>query len=240
MNVPVAPVVIGSCVAFLGLSQSLNRKPILKYLKDPNKRNVWVWRNTFCSLVHSCVSAAWTVFCYRDEPKLLGDMVNTTSVLSLMLTSFSTGYFWYDFIDVVLNDGFRQVFVLTHHTAVLTAFTLSLVNGKYLGFAVCALIMEFNSIFLHIRRLMNLMKNRSFLYSVNGVFLLLTMLFCRICLSCWMLRWLLQHKDILQYSHYVVGLIGMIVMTVTNVGLMYRLWMSDFHRKSSVLSDMKK
>lgn len=125
---------------------------------------------------------------------------------------------------------------------VITAFSLALFNTKYMGFAVCALVMEFNSIFLHIRRLMKLVNHTSNWYSINGVFLLLTMLFCRICLSCWMVRWLLQNRDILQYSHYAVGLVGMVIMTVTNVGLMYRLWMSDFHRKSinNKVSDMKK
>ena len=125
---------------------------------------------------------------------------------------------------------------------VITAFLLGLFNNKYMGFAVCALIMEFNSIFLHIRRLMKLVNHTSRCYSVNGVFLLLTMLFCRICLSCWMVRWLLQNKDSIKYAHYVVGLVGMVIMTVTNVGLMYRLWMSDFHKSinKKVLGDIKK
>jgi len=126
---------------------------------------------------------------------------------------------------------------------VLTAFSLSLSNSKYMGFAVCALLMEFNSIFLHIRRLMKLVNYSSRWYSVNGVFLLVTMLFFRICLSCWMVRWLLQNRESLRDLHYTVGLVGMIIMTITNVGLMYRLWMSDFHQKSfntKVLSEMKK
>lgn len=125
---------------------------------------------------------------------------------------------------------------------VLVAFSIGLYNTKYMGFAVCALVMEFNSIFLHIRRLMKLVNHTSQWYSVNGVFLLLTMLFCRICLSCWMVRWLLQNKDSLKHAHYAVGLIGMVIMTVTNVGLMYRLWMSDFHKKSikQKMVDIKK
>jgi len=243
MNFPIAPIVFSSCGSFLGLAYLLKKKSFPKYLKDPGRRNAWLWRNTFCSLIHSCASAMWTFFCYYDEPKLLGDMVNTTTNLSIQLLSFSTGYFMYDFLDVVLNDGFRQVFILTHHTAVITAFSLALTNERYMGFGVCALIMEFNSIFLHIRRLMKLVNHSSGWKSINGVFLLLTMLFCRICLSCWMVRWLLQNRDLLQYSHYVVGLVGMVIMTVTNVGLMYRLWMSDFHKKSinkKVLSEIKK
>jgi len=30
----------------------------------------------------------------------------------------------YDFIDVVMNDGVRQIFILTHHAAVSTISSL--------------------------------------------------------------------------------------------------------------------
>lgn len=221
-----------SCIGFLLISRFLKHFNLISYLNISNKRQAWLWRNTFCSLVHSTLSSVWTLVCYFDEPNLLHDMINTSSHIALSLIMFSTGYFIYDYIDVLLHDKFRQWELLCHHTAVLVAFTIAITNNKYIGFAVCALLMEFNSIFLHIRRLMRMSQfEESNLYSVNCVFLMLTMVFLRFCTSAWMMRWLLRNNDLIPRIPYIVGLIGMSIIIVTNIGLMYRLCVSDLGKK---------
>ena len=119
---------------------------------------------------------------------------------------------------------------------VITAFNIALTNNVYMGFAICALLMEFNSIFLHVRRLMKLAdKNQSLLYKINGILNIMSLVFIRICLSCWMIRWLIINRNRVPVFHFLFGFFGMIVMTFTNLGLMYRLWLSDFKIKSKKL-----
>ena len=128
----------------------------------------------------------------------------------------------------------------------LTAFNIALSTNHYTGFAVCALLMEFNSIFLHIRRLMKLGgDSQSMLFKIIGILNILSLVFIRICLSGWMIRWLLINKSRLPNFHFIFGFFGMVVMTVTNIGLMYRLWISDFKIKaksidSKFLKEIKK
>ncbi|XP_065674658.1 TLC domain-containing protein 2 [Hydra vulgaris] len=210
------------------------RQAVKNCIKDDKdlKRKLWLWRNTFCSLLHSAISSLWVLLCYWDEPKLLSDMVLTSSKFSVLLVMFSTGYFFYDLFDLIGHEKMREWELLIHHISVITAFMISVITSRYQGFAVCSLIMEVNSIFLHIRRLMRLEdQNKSFLYSLNGVFLLITLIFCRICMSGWMIRWLLVNYRSLPFLHYVVGLFGMVVITVNNIGLMYRLWVSELKNK---------
>jgi len=61
-ELPVFPVVLGSCATFMVLAHSLKKAALPRCLKNPAQKSAWLWRNTFCSLIHSCVSAAWTLF----------------------------------------------------------------------------------------------------------------------------------------------------------------------------------
>ena len=61
MPVSTIPYVATSFGGFLGLAYTLKKLAVPKYLKEPGTRNSWLWRNTFCSLIHSCISAAWTL-----------------------------------------------------------------------------------------------------------------------------------------------------------------------------------
>jgi len=237
--------VVITTVGFAGVKQFVKHAIGENLLQKNTSRQVWLWSNTFCSLIHSVIAALWTIYCYNEDPRLLHDLLNVSTTASINLIAFSTGYFLYDLIDVLLHDKFRQWEIICHHFTVLFAFTIVLTTDKYLGFAVCALLMEFNSVFLHIRRLMKLANTiDNTFFRVNGILNLLTMVFVRICTCCWMIRWLLNNVDrIPSYYHYLYGLAGMTVMTCTNIGLMYRLWQSDFKTKqfdTKIFKEIKK
>lgn len=83
------------------------------------------------------------------------------------------------------------------------------------------------------------------LFKIIGILNILSLVFIRICLSGWMIRWLLINKSRLPNFHFIFGFFGMVVMTITNIGLMYRLWISDFKIKaksidSKFLKEIKK
>ncbi|XP_034024628.1 TLC domain-containing protein 2-like [Thalassophryne amazonica] len=81
--------------------------------------NASKWRNICTSFVHSLVTAIWAVLCFFLHPQMAEDLIETHSVFSHMLVSFSIGYFIYDFLDMVLNRKLCQSWELLFHHMVV-------------------------------------------------------------------------------------------------------------------------
>ena len=93
-----------SAASFYGVKLFAKHVIAEKYLKSTDYRQVWLWRNTFCSLVHSFLTAPWTMYWYEvlymgtkylrmDQVKffkgrlpqiLLGSFLNTLSHIVLL------------------------------------------------------------------------------------------------------------------------------------------------------------
>lgn len=162
------------------------------------------------------------------------DLIATYSVFSHALVSVSIGYFIYDFFDMVLNQKLSQSWeLLFHHCVVITCFGIAVLSCRYVGFAVVALLVEINSVFLHLRqvlRMANLAKGT--LYRVNSMINLGTYMVFRITTLAWMTRWLVLNRDLVPLISYTVGSVGLAIMTVMNIVLFYRLMQSDFLKGS--------
>ncbi|KAM8854368.1 TLC domain-containing protein 2 [Synchiropus picturatus] len=198
-------------------------------------RNAWKWRNISTSFVHSLVTAVWAVLCFFLHPEMAEDLIETYSAFSHALVSFSIGYFIYDFFDMLLNQKLSQAWeLLFHHIVVITCFGLSVVSGRYVGFAVVALLVEINSVFLHLRqmlRMANLAAGTP--YRVNSIVNLGTYVVFRINTLAWMTRWLVLNRDKVPLMAYTLGSVGMAIMTAMNIVLFCRLLRSDFLKSST-------
>jgi len=231
------PSVGTSTAAFVLLSKLVKYTTNNKLLVDTSRRQLWVWRNTVCSLVHASATSVWTVLCYYYKPEYFSDMIDAYSPLAIGMLAFSLGYIIYDFWDIIIHDKGRQWEVLIHHIAVTFAFTVALSTHKYLGFGVCSLLMEINSIFLHLRRLMKMLGlQKSKWYVINGLVVLVTLVCFRLLTSTWMVKWLLSNKYRLPALPFTVGLVGMFVILPTNIGLLWRLWSTDIARGNKLTS----
>lgn len=63
-------------------------------------------------------------------------------------------YFIYDFFDMFLYNPKRSTYeLLLHHACVITCFGIAANTRMYLPYASLALVVEINSIFLHMRQL---------------------------------------------------------------------------------------
>ncbi|XP_073718902.1 TLC domain-containing protein 2 [Misgurnus anguillicaudatus] len=205
------------------------------------QRNTWKWRNILTSFVHSIITGVLSVLCFFIHPKMAEDLIETHSVLSHALVAVSIGYFIYDFFDMVLNQKIGQSWeLLFHHVVVITCFGISVLSCQYVGFAVVALLVEINSIFLHLRqvlRMANLAKTT--LYRINSMINLGTYVVFRINTLAWMTRWLVLNRERIPLISYTVGSVGLAIMTAINIVLFYRLMRSDF-MKSSREKEVKK
>ncbi|KAI1902863.1 hypothetical protein AGOR_G00020660 [Albula goreensis] len=204
----------------------------LKRLPMPEAacRNAWKWRNISTSFVHSLITGIWAVLCFYLHPQMAEDLISTHSMFSHALVSVSIGYFIYDFSDMVLNQKIGQAWeLLFHHAVVISCFGLSVVTRRYVGFAVVALLVEINSIFLHLRQMLRMAGGaKTTPYRVNSMLNLGTYVVFRISTLAWMTRWLVLNRDHVPLISYTIGSVGMAIMTAMNIVLFYRLLRSDF------------
>lgn len=116
----------------------------------------------------------------------------------------------------------------------VTCFGLSVLSGRYVGFAVVALLVELNSVFLHLRQLLRMASMaKGTRYRVNSIVNLGTYVVFRINTLAWMTRWLVLNRDKVPLLAYTLGSVGMAIMTAMNIVLFYRLLRSDFLKSST-------
>ncbi|XP_034557282.1 TLC domain-containing protein 2 [Notolabrus celidotus] len=204
-------------------------------MPESARRNAWKWRNTATSFVHSLITAIWGLLCFFRHPEMAEDLIETFSVFSHALVSFSIGYFIYDFIDMGLNQKLNKNWeLLFHHLVVINCFGLSVLSYRYVGFSVVALLVEVNSVFLHLRQMLRMANIATgTLYRVNSMINLGTYVVFRINTLAWMTRWLVLNRDKVPLMAYTLGSVGMAIMVAMNIVLFYRLLRSDFLKSST-------
>ena len=70
-------------------------------------------------------------------------------------SGFSIGYFLYDIMDMALYNPKRSTYeLLFHHACVIACFGISASSKKFIPYACISLMIEINSIFLHLRQLL--------------------------------------------------------------------------------------
>uniref|UniRef100_A0A8C0ERG4 TLC domain-containing protein n=1 Tax=Bubo bubo TaxID=30461 RepID=A0A8C0ERG4_BUBBB len=132
--------------------------------------------------------------------------------------------------------GFNQVpgsVSLLSPSQVIVCFGIAVLLHQYVGFALVALLVEINSIFLHLRQILlmaNLMHTTC--YRLNSIVNLGTYVVFRIATLAWMTRWLFLNRENVPPATYAVGTVGMAIMTPMNLILFYRLLRSDFFKSS--------
>ncbi|XP_024075857.1 TLC domain-containing protein 2-like, partial [Terrapene carolina triunguis] len=119
------------------------------------------------------------------------------------------------------------------HIQVIICFSVAVLVHQYIGFALVALLVEINSIFLHLRQIL-LMANlvHTTCYRLNSIINLGTYVVFRITTLAWMTRWLVLNRENIPLATYTVGTVGMAIMTPMNIILFYRLLRSDFLKSS--------
>ncbi|KAM5181714.1 TLC domain-containing protein 2 [Mantella aurantiaca] len=204
-------------------------------------RNPWKWTNICTSFIHSLLTGTWALLGFYLHPEMAEDLISTHSRFSHCLIAVSIGYFIHDFVDMLQNQKLQQSWeLLFHHAVVITCFGISLLLHRYVGFAVVALLVEINSIFLHLRQILlmaNQLKNT--LYRLNSLLNLGTYVIFRISTLAWMTRWLVLNRENIPLLIYTIGSVGMAIMTVMNIVLFYRLLRSDFLKSTRDLPSEK-
>ena len=199
---------------------------------EGNPRTAWKWRNILTSFIHSTITGVWAPLVFYLEPALCDDMIYGFSDAAHALISFSIGYFVFDFFDMWLYDsqGKSTLELLFHHFCVVSCFGIAAHSREYIPYASLALIVEVNSIFLHLRQLMLIrgVPKASTAYRNVALLNMATFVLFRIVLMGWMTRWITVNRDVVPLLFFTAGSVGLAVITFMNILLFYRIIMADF------------
>lgn len=90
--------------------------------------------------------------------------------------------------------------------------------------------MAFNSIFLHIRRLMRFhgVKPSTLAYKINIAGLFVTFITLRFVLLIWLSAYFVHKGRTIPWSHYLLGITGLLCLMVVNMILFLRLFKTEF------------
>uniref|UniRef100_A0A663MK40 TLC domain-containing protein n=1 Tax=Athene cunicularia TaxID=194338 RepID=A0A663MK40_ATHCN len=196
--------VAGSFAAFRLLNRGLER-----LVPPPPSawRNRWKWRNIWTSLAHSVLSGGGALAgaCWgRGVP-----WHRPSQLPSLLISSLIPGYFLEDFVDMLCHQKLHQSWELLFHHSVVSLPAALLLLHQYVGFALVALLVEINSIFLHLRQILlmaDLMHTTC--YRLNSIVNLGTYVVFRITTLAWMAHWLFLNRENVPPATYAVGTVG--------------------------------
>lgn len=183
--------------------------------------------------MHSFISGLWAVSCFYQIPEMKEDLINSYSSSAQRVISLSVGYFFYDFFDMVVHDLKHSRELLVHHCLVILCFGLSVCTHYYQGYSLVALLVEVNSIFLHLRQMMLLygIQKTSDLYRYNGILNIVTFVIFRVFTMGWMFQWLLSHRAELTTTVFGLGVFSLLVIMGMNFQLLFRVWKSDYKKR---------
>jgi hypothetical protein len=114
-------------------------------------------------------------------------------------------------------------------------------NKKYIPFAVCALLMEINSVFLHTRRLMHMcdVNPKGMAFKANRMLLTLTFIIFRLVVCGWMVNFMVMNRHVVRSLHLFFGFCGICIVVPQNLFLLNQVWLSD-QKRNKQLSQAEK
>lgn len=117
---------------------------------------------------------------------------------------------------------------------VLWIFMYNITTCSCIGYTIVALIVELNSIFLHLRKLMRIAKvnEKHQVYWINAVINLLTVVTCRFTALGWISYGIYESYNDFSYLFLCLLISSIGVMWIIYIMAFYHLMMADFLKKS--------
>lgn len=194
---------------------------------------IWTNRNLQVSFVHSVLCSIWLLYILiARHNELFADLLFEITWDAYLVLAFSCGYFLYDFYDICANGYLKREWVVcVHHWIVLLSFGYHMINLISIGYTVIALLMEFNSVFLHARKLLKFyaFKRASFIVYANciaNIFTFIVFRFGILAVIVYSIK-IDGHRVSIQYLCTLITFI--LIMTVINVILFKRIIQKDIN-----------
>ncbi|XP_019723854.1 TLC domain-containing protein 1 [Hippocampus comes] len=188
----------------------------------------WKWKNLSLSMVHSTLTGTWAVSSVLLWPETLSDLHFYHTPLSYLLVCISTGYFVHDTADIIgTGNGRRSWEFLIHHALVLSCFLYTLYTQLYVAGAVMVLLVEVNSVTLHLRLLLKMVgATSSAAYRLNKVLNVCTFVAVRLATQFYITWYISANYSKLDHAAFFMACV--MAMNVIMLVYLYRLIRSDF------------
>ncbi|GMS78150.1 hypothetical protein PENTCL1PPCAC_325, partial [Pristionchus entomophagus] len=114
--------------------------------------------NLSVCLLHSCLSGGWAFAFFCTHTRVIFEhTIHWYEQWAAQLPIMSIAYFLNDSIDMAQHEiSSRTAELFLHHAASIVAFLFAVLPQKFVLYTYWALLMEVNSIFLHIRSMMQI------------------------------------------------------------------------------------
>ncbi|EFO93224.1 hypothetical protein CRE_10324 [Caenorhabditis remanei] len=206
--------------------------------------------NLTTSLIHSTVGSflysisglyLFAFFCYNTK-LMFAAPLHYYSYLDSQIITLSIGYFFYDGIDLVLNDklSISTGVLLFHHVASIYVLSTAVLSKKFLLYAYWAMLMEVSSIFLHTRSILHISKLSTTsmigFSKVISYLNLFSFIIFRGFVQFFLFGWAWVNYDHIHFVFKCIAFGGGFCFAVINVSLLLRILHSDGFLLSSVVS----
>ncbi|KAE9421245.1 hypothetical protein Angca_004850, partial [Angiostrongylus cantonensis] len=178
------------------------------------------------------IAGVWsTVFFLIYTKEMLENVIHWYQPWAVHLPIVSIAYFAHDAFDMINHEWSRWTTeLLLHHIAAGFAMLCGILPRKFLLANYWALLMEGNSIFLHMRTIMQIsgqsVQYPAF-YSAVIRCNIVSMVVCRFLSQVVFVQWALQHINRMHPFFACVALGGPAIFAVINVMLFFRILVAD-------------
>ncbi|CAJ0586562.1 unnamed protein product, partial [Mesorhabditis spiculigera] len=189
-------------------------------------------RNLTVCLFHAAFTAISTLVFMAVYPDVMfHDTIHWWSDRCAHIFLASLAYFLHDQYDMVLNEWTpRMVELFLHHTLTIFVYCVQLSTKKFQPYAFWAIMMEVNSVFLHVRAVMMMSGWKNIYpktFQTIRALNLLTFLVFRFGVQSWQIWWIMENRFNMHYFYFCVGYYGGIVFLCINTILFARILYSD-------------
>ncbi|CAM4812841.1 unnamed protein product [Rotaria magnacalcarata] len=212
-----------------------NSPYIRTWFTDANAER-WMRKNTLISFFHAFITGILGFYsCWIYSPDIHRDYVNHITWFTYLTCSFSFGYFCYDTIDIISNQRGSELWeLMVHHALTITFFGTSIIRRMNIGYLMLALIVEINSVFLHLRKLLHQynIPRENLIVRLTMMINIITFLIFRFGLLIYGSMAIFRDGERAgSYFHIFLSYILVPTVWIINIVLFYRLLYTDFLKK---------
>ncbi|VDM56286.1 unnamed protein product [Angiostrongylus costaricensis] len=189
-------------------------------------------QNLSICLLHSVIAGVWSiVFFFIYTKEMFENVIHWYQPWAVHLPIISIAYFAHDALDMINHEWSRWATeLLLHHIAASFALLCGILPRKFLLANYWALLMEGNSIFLHMRTIMQIsgqsVQHPAFYRAVIRCNIV-SMVVCRFLSQALFVQWALHHVGRMHPFFACVAVGGPAIFAVINVMLFFRILVAD-------------
>ncbi|CAD5227985.1 unnamed protein product [Bursaphelenchus xylophilus] len=189
-------------------------------------------RNLTICITHSMISGGFVLGFAITHFRLMFDNPATYyEPYMKYVFQFSVGYFIHDALDMLKHEISRWTLeLLFHHAVTVFVFLCPICSHDFAIFGYWGLLMEVNSVFLHMRTLHQLSgraESHKMEFEIIKYLNVVTFVIFRFFVQIFQVHFTFTQQDHFVYFYKAVGLYGSIFFFVVNCMLLYRVLASD-------------